>query len=561
VGGTERNHKFRILSFYALHSIKAIQMRSLLILVVLQLSFFAGVSQGQPKLIVGIVVDQMRQDYLYRYWDKFEDDGFKRLINNGYYCRNVHFNYIPTYTAPGHASIFTGTTPMVNGIISNYWYDRDVDGNLYCVGDDNVNSVGTDNANGKMSPHRLLTTTLGDAVRQSNQFKGKSIGVSIKDRAAILPAGHSANAAYWMDYQSGNMITSTYYMTDLPKWVKSFNAKKIPDELVKMNWELSLAPELYIESTADNSPYEKALIEGRDPIFPYDVKQSIAQRGYYAFASTPYGNTYVRKFAEDVIINEDLGQDDHLDFLSISFSSPDMIGHSYGPQSMEIEDTYLKLDKEIALLLKALDQRVGVGNYSLFLTADHAAAPIPKYMSDNKIPVDYIDDEKFETELKAELELLFPSALLISNYSNQQVFVNHEELDKKGLESKKVHAVIKNFALNYPGVSNALDIKDLQHPLPPDQFSKLAAQGWNPQRSGDIIIQYLPGWMEYEGKGTTHGSSYAYDTHVPLIFFGWGVTKGETIEEIQITQIAPTMSILCRIGFPDASSHAPIIFK
>ena len=217
MGGTERNHKFRILSFYALHSIKAIQMRSLLILVVLQLSFFAGVSQGQPKLIVGIVVDQMRQDYLYRYWDKFEDDGFKRLINNGYYCRNVHFNYIPTYTAPGHASIFTGTTPMVNGIISNYWYDRDVDGNLYCVGDDNVNSVGTDNANGKMSPHRLLTTTLGDAVRQSNQFKGKSIGVSIKDRAAILPAGHSANAAYWMDYQSGNMITSTYYMTDLPK--------------------------------------------------------------------------------------------------------------------------------------------------------------------------------------------------------------------------------------------------------------------------------------------------------------------------------------------------------
>lgn len=536
-------------------------MRTTLFLTLIVISTFSGTAQNRPKLMVGIVVDQMRQDYIYRYWDKFEDDGFKRLISDGYYCRNTHFNYIPTYTAPGHAAIFTGTTPMVNGIISNYWYDRETNGNFYCVSDDKVTSIGTDNASGKMSPHRLLTTTLGDAVRQSNQFKGKSIGISIKDRSAILPAGHSANAAYWMDYKTGNMISSSYYMSELPTWVKTFNSKKIPDELAKTKWDLSLAPELYTESTADNTAYEKALIDGRNPVFPYDVKTIIENREYYGFASTPLGNTYLRKFAESIIINEDLGQDDYLDFLSISFSSPDMIGHSYGPQSMEIEDTYIKLDQEIAILLHALDQRVGAGNYVLFLTADHAAAPVPKYMSDNKIPAQSFDDDKFEDSLKASLLASFPETSLLLNYSNQQVFINHDEIEQKNIDIKKVYAHVKHFALNYAGVSNVLDIKELQHPLPADHFSKLAANGWNPQRSGDIVIQYLPGWMEYEGKGTTHGSSYSYDTHVPLIFYGWGVTKGESIEEIDITQIAATMSILCKIGFPDASSHRPVQFK
>ncbi|MEZ4722318.1 MAG: alkaline phosphatase PafA [Flavobacteriales bacterium] len=515
-------------------------------------------AQDHPKLIVGIVVDQMRTDYIYRYWNKFEDGGFKRLVNEGYFCRNTHYNYIPTYTGPGHASIYTGTTPMNHGIIANNWYDKQNNSKMYCVSDANAKSVGTDNESGQMSPANLMVPTLGDAVRISSLFQGKSIGISIKDRGAILPAGHSANAAYWLDYDNGTMITSSHYMTELPKWVKQFNKAKHPDDLIKEGWEPMLALEKYTESTADDTPYEKSLVEDKAPTFPYDVKAEVKKTGYYPFATTPFGNTLLRLFADQCIIHEDLGQDEHTDLLAISFSSPDMIGHSYGPQSIEIEDTYLRLDKEIALLLESLDNRVGEGEYLLFLTADHAAAQVPQYLKDHRIPVDYFDKGAFKTGLESALKEKFGVDDLLLSYSNQQVFLNHSAIKKLNKEEKAVYHVVHEFALNFPGVANSIDVKQLQHPLPPDQFSRLAAQGWNPQRSGDVIIQFLPGWMEHEHKGTTHGSSYNYDTHVPLLFFGYGIPSGETLDEVDITQIVPTVSLISRITFPDASEHRPI---
>lgn len=464
-------------------------------------------NSSDVKLVVGIVVDQMRTDYLYRYWDKFEEGGFKRLVNEGYFCRNAHFNYVPTYTGPGHASIYSGTTPATHGIIANNWYEKSSKEVVYCVSDDGANGLGCENKNGKMSPHRLKVPTLGDAIRVSTQFKGKSVGISIKDRGAILPAGHSANEVYWFDYESGNFVTSDYYTSTLPNWLIDFNKKKHADRLAKEPWETSLAIHHYDESTPDQSPYEKGLVNADEPVFPYDVEAAIKEKGYYAFAGSPYGNTILRMLAEECLINAELGQDDHLDLLSISFSSPDIIGHAYGPQSVEVEDTYLKLDREIAELLDALDTRVGAGKYALFLTADHAAAQVPSYMQDNKIPMGYFNRTPLLEALETALTARFNVEGLIENYSNQQIFLNWEKMLEHQLEFKRVSEVIQRVAMDFDGVANVLDYKELQHPLPPSTFSARCAMGWNPQRSGDIIVQYLPGWMEYGPKGTTHGTA------------------------------------------------------
>lgn len=530
-----------------------------IILVLLGLISFQTIAQNQPKLVVGVVVDQMRMDYIYRYWDKYSENGFKKLMSEGFTCKNAHFNYIPTYTGPGHASIFTGATPMNHGIIANDWYDKASGKEIYCVSDSLRNSIGTKNKQGKMSPSLLLAPTLGDAFKVSTQFRGKTIGISLKDRGAVLPAGHSADAAYWMDYESGHFISSDHYMSNLPKWVKAFNAEKHADKLAKEGWQTLLALEKYTESTEDNTPYEKIYNKNGYPVFPYDLPQLIKDKGYYAFANSPYGNTIVRQFAEQAIINEDLGDDAFLDLLTISFSSPDMVGHSFGPQSIEIEDTYIRLDLEIAELISSLNERIGEGNYTLFLTADHAAAQVPAYLKDHKIPTDYFETERFESELNAMLVAQFGAGNWVLSFSNQQLFLNHALIDSKAINEEEILNSIQDFALNFKGVASVLSAKQLQHPLPNDQFASMAQRGWNPLRSGDVVVQFLPGWMSYGHQGTTHGSSYNYDSHVPIMFYGFGVKQGVELNPVDITQIAPTVSIITSTAFPMLSDHRPIV--
>ncbi len=530
-----------------------------IILVLLGLLSFQTIAQNQPKLVVGVVVDQMRMDYIYRYWDKYSENGFKKLMSEGFTCKNAHFNYIPTYTGPGHASIFTGATPMNHGIIANDWYDKASGKEIYCVSDSLRNSIGTKNKQGKMSPSLLLAPTLGDAFKVSTQFRGKTIGISLKDRGAVLPAGHSADAAYWMDYESGHFISSDHYMSSLPKWVKAFNAEKHADKLAKEGWQTLLALEKYTESTEDNTPYEKIYNKNGYPVFPYDLPQLIKDKGYYAFANSPFGNTIVRQFAEQAIINEDLGEDEFLDLLTISFSSPDMVGHSFGPQSIEIEDTYIRLDLEIAELISSLNERVGEGNYTLFLTADHAAAQVPAYLKDHKIPTDYFETERFESELNAMLVAQFGAGNWVLSFSNQQLFLNHALIDSKVINEEEMLNSIQDFALDFKGVASVLSAKQLQHPLPNDQFASMAQRGWNPLRSGDMVVQFLPGWMSYGHQGTTHGSSYNYDSHVPIMFYGFGVKQGVELNPVDITQIAPTISIITSTAFPMLSDHRPIV--
>ncbi|MDL5045065.1 alkaline phosphatase family protein [Oscillatoria amoena NRMC-F 0135] len=332
--------------------------------------FLTGHSQtvDRPKLVVGIMIDQMRQEYLYRYYDKYGDGGFKRLIKDGFMLNNAHYNYVPTYTGPGHASVYTGTTPAYHGIIGNVWYDKNLKKTVYCAGDETCTPVGSEtSANGKISPHRMLTTTITDELKLATQRRSKVISISDKDRGSALPGGHMADAAYWYDEVTGKMITSSYYMSSLPSWTEKFNSLKLPDKYLNGVWNALLPIESYAESGSDNSPYESKFRGETKNTFPYDLKTLRKSNNNYELLSyTPFSNDYLTEMAFAAIDGEKLGADAWTDFLCLSYSAPDKIGHQVGPQSVELQDVYLRLDRNIAELLKKLDQVSGPGNYLVF---------------------------------------------------------------------------------------------------------------------------------------------------------------------------------------------------
>ncbi len=533
-------------------------MRKSFLLLAIALYSISISAQEKPTLVVGIVVDQMRMDYIYRYWEKFSENGFKRMIRDGFLCKNAHINYAGTYTAPGHASIYSGSTPMTHGIIGNDWFDKKENQMVYCVYDSTQTSVGTKADAGKMSPHRMLVPTIGDVIRTNSVFKGKSIGISLKDRGAILPAGFSANGAYWMDYTSGDMVTSSYYMEKLPVWVSNFNKQKWPDKLAKNGWSTLLAIEKYVESSEDNSPYERLMDTKETPTFPYDLPAIIKASSYYSFGISPFGNTLLGKFAEQAIINEDLGGDENMDLLAISFSSTDMAGHMFGPQSIEIQDTYLRLDLELSSLLKMLDDRVGSGNYTLFLTADHAAPSVPQLLIDQGIPSGTVDRKDLRAYMEKALDTSFGDADWVRSYYNQELFFNYKTFDAQGKSIEDGYSVIRKALDDYDGIVSVYSKEDLQHPLPHNKFTQLTRNGWNQMRSGDMAVQYSPGLIEYYNKGTDHESSYNYDTHIPLILMGKGIKNGVSSDPVDVSQIVPTVCMAISVALPDASEHRVI---
>jgi predicted AlkP superfamily pyrophosphatase or phosphodiesterase len=511
----------------------------------------------KPKLVVGIVVDQMRNDYIYRYWDRYGNGGFKKLVNGGYYLRNAHYNYVPTITGPGHASIFTGTTPKVHGIIANDWYDKVSDKELYCVKDENVEPVGINVKARKRSPVHLLSTTIGDELKLNSNGKSKVFGISLKDRSAIFPAGHAANAAYWYDDSSGYFISSSWYVKELPSWLNDLNAKQLPKTYLQKGWSTLKPIETYTNSIADNNAYEKAANKKDTPTFPYDYSAYSVPGKYGMLKQTPYGNTITKDMAIACLKNEKLGKDEYTDLLTISFSSPDIIGHEYGPRSVEIEDVYLRLDLELEELIKTLDAEVGANNYVLFLTADHGAAEVPNYLKDNKIPADYFDEKILEKQLKEYFIKNFNDEKILIGCFNQQVFLNEDKLDK--INRQYVEQKLCDYLVTINSISEAYPSVVLKNSSSDGRDAKsLMQMGYNHQRSGNVAYELKPGWMDHEKTGTTHGASYSYDTHVPLIFYGSGIEKGSSLDYIKITQIAPTISDILKINYPNGCTSDPI---
>ena len=528
------------------------------------LSFFAlcitgfSFSQSQtkeiarPKLVIGLVIDQMRWDYLYRYYDLYSTNGFKRLLNEGYSCENTMIPYVPTYTAPGHTCIFTGSVPAINGIIGNNWFDKNSNKTIYCTDDSTVLSVGSNSAAGKMSPRKLLTTTITDELRLSNNFKSKVIGISLKDRASILPAGHSANAAYWFDTKTGDWITSSYYMAQLPDWMNKFNQKRLPDNYMSKDWNTLLPQSKYELSTEDNKVYERTIPGEKTTIFPHKLP-TISNLKYDAFEYTPFGMTYTFDLAKSVIENENLGKNNVADFLTISISSTDYIGHAFGPNSVETEDTYLRLDNDIATFLKYLDDKLGKENYLLFLTADHGVAHIPAFLQEHKIPAGIFSDSSLAKEIDRLIENKFNIKNSVQLVLNYQVYLNINKIEKEGKAFEDVAYEVIKYLKQKPFIEDAFETKNIVQQSIPEPIKRMLVNGYNVNRSGDIQFTVAPEYFDWTWQGTTHGSWNPYDAHIPLIWFGWNIKHGATNRETYMTDIAPTLAAMLKIQMPSGS--------
>ncbi|MDO5972146.1 alkaline phosphatase family protein [Flavivirga aquimarina] len=519
------------------------------------------VVKSNPKLVVGIVVDQMRYDYLTRFYNKFGEGGFKRMMNEGFNCKNNHFNYIPTYTGPGHASIYTGTTPKYHGIIGNNWYDKETKSNVYCAGNDSVQSIGTKSIAGQMSPHRMKTSTLADENRLFTQMRGKTIGISIKDRGAILPAGHTANAAYWFHgMDEGHWISSSFYMNDLPKWVKDFNKSDIAESYFKV-WNTMYDIDSYIESGSDLNTFEGVFKGKKTATFPYDLNVLKEKNGNFdILKATAYGNSLTTDFALAALEGEALGKDAITDVLTISYSSTDYVGHKFGVNSKEVEDTYIRLDKDLERLFTILDAKVGKGAYTVFLTADHGAVDVPAYLQSVKIPAGYLNNAERKEKFQKFLKTTFGTTDILENISNSQIFLNREKIKALGLKLDEVQDAIVNEQITYKNISKAYTATTMSKVDFTTGIEVLLQNGFNQKRSGDILLVNDPAFISYSKTGSTHGSGLNYDTHVPLLFFGKGIKNGETYQKTEITDIAPTMSALLNISFPNGATGQPLEF-
>lgn len=511
----------------------------------------------KPKLVVGIVIDQMRYDYLTRYSNRYVAGGFNRILKNGFSLENAHYNLIPTYTAVGHSSIYTGTTPNEHGIISNNWYDKYLKKSIYCVDDNAYNTIGTDSKNGKKSPKRLVSTTVTDQLHLAQNMQGKTIGIAIKDRSAILPAGHTANAAYWYDGSDYNSwITSSYYMDALPKWVKNFNENNNADSYLNTPWNTLYDIKTYTNSRKDNNIFEGKLNGQESPTFPKDLKKLRAKNGNFSLIKTiPAGNTFTTDFAKAAIIGEQLGKNEnYTDFLAISYSSTDYVGHKYGVSAIETEDTYLRLDKDLADFFVFLDQQVGKDNYTVFLTADHAAVHVPAYLQSLKIPAHYLDTKELKKFLQEITLKHFNSKDLIENVSNYQVFLNTEKIASLNLDVAHVAQKIADEVIYFDKIYKAVTARTLQTTHFSSGILNSLQNGYNQKFSGDVLLIPYPSTLTRGRTGTSHGSGYSYDTHVPVIFYGNGIKKGRSSKKYNITDIAPTIANLLQIEAPNSTS-------
>ncbi|MEZ4857023.1 MAG: alkaline phosphatase PafA [Gelidibacter sp.] len=524
-------------------------------------------NKERPKLVVGIVVDQMRYDYLTRFYNKFSDHGFKRMINEGFNCKNNQYNYVPTKTGPGHASIFTGTTPKYHGIIGNDWYDKALKQNVNCVQDDDVEPVGTTSKDAKMSPQRMLTTTFADENRLFTQMRGKTIGISIKHRGAILPSGHTANAAYWLDYDhdgTGNWVTSSFYMKDLPQWVKDFNNSDATESYFKV-WNTLYDINTYTESGSDLNTFERIFKGKETATFPYDLATLRKQNGNYKIiAESPFGNSLITDFTIKAIDAEALGKDDITDVLTVSYSSTDKVGHDFGPNSKEIEDTYIRLDLDLARLFNALDEKVGKGNYTVFLTADHAAPNVPSYLKSEKIPSGLFDEKTMQNELNTYLKETYNVSDLIVSRANNQLFLDHQKIEDNHLNLQTIKEELSQKLVTYNLIDKVYITSAInQFEGPEGYLETMLRNGHNQKRSGDILYVFNPEVFKdtsWNRTGTDHGTAFNYDTHVPLLFFGKGIKHGQTFQRTEITDVAPTISALLDISYPNGAIGNPLEF-
>lgn len=500
-----------------------------------------------PKLVVGIVVDQMRVDFIYRYWDNFGDGGFRRLVREGSFQRDAHYNYVPTQTAPGHASIYTGTTPSRHGIITNWPYNRATRHSYYIGLDTTVAPVGTKSTGARRSPANLLASTLADELELRTDRRARTVGVALKDRSAMMPIGRTGDEAYWfVGGNEGNFITSTWYRQALPAWLDQFNARKLPAAYLDRTWNLLLPRDRYHTPLPDNNPYEEMPAEGIPATLPLDLR--VLGKGganLDAVKQTPWGNTLTTDLAIAAIEGDSLGMDAVPDLLSVSYGSTDELQHAMGPRALEVEDMYLRLDGDIARLLTYLDKHVGAGQYTVFLAADHGGGDVPAYLRDLKGSAGYVYMSDLQERLAKQ-----GFGEWVDTIRNDQVFL------VKDAPAGTAEAVAK--ALNHdPAIAYAASGNQLLETTNGSGLARTMANGYMPQRSGDVVFALRPGFFrgqrDWKEQGADHATAWNYDTQVPVIFFGKGVAPGEVLRRTSITDIAPTVCAILGMALPNAA--------
>lgn len=520
-----------------------------------QTSNIGGVER--PKLVVGIVVDQMRWDYLYRYQQRYTDGGFKRLLNEGYSCENTLIPYVPSVTAIGHTCIYTGSVPSIHGIAGNNFV---IDGKkVYCTDDNTVKPVGTTSEAGLMSPRNLWVTTIGDEMKLASNGRAKVVGVALKDRASILPAGHNPNGAFWFDDVTGHFITSSYYMNKLPRWVEAFNNKQLAKRYLSEPWNTLYPKDTYTESTSDKNEYEADVRPGVEATLPLNLPALYKKYGYGIIRNTPFGNALTFDMAKVAVEGELLGADAETDLLTVSCSSTDYIGHQVGTHAIETEDTYLRLDKAIADFLSYLDTKVGKGNYLVFLSADHGAMNNARFLQDCRIPAGNWDDKAMATQLNQVLAKTYPNVGdIVKTVMNYQVFFNHDVIQQHQLDFEKIKQIVLQVLKEDDNVLYACDMQKVMTESIPNVVKSRIINGYNRERSGDVVVLLKPNHYAHGMKGTDHGAWNPYDTHIPLVFMGWGIKHGATTRPTYMTDIAPTIAALLHVQAPNGTVGQPI---
>lgn len=517
----------------------------------------ASMTFQRPRLVVGIVIDQMRWDYLYRYQQRYTEGGFKRLLTEGYSCENTRLPYIPSVTAIGHTCIYTGSVPTIHGIAGNNFYK---DGKkVYCTDDPSVRPVGTTAKSAQMSPCNLWVTTIGDEMKLATNGRSKVVGVSLKDRASILPAGQNPDGAFWFDDQTGNFVTSSYYMDKLPEWVANFNKEKHAAKYLSCKWQTLYPEDSYTESTADATDYEEGIKPGEKALLPLDLPALYKKYGYETIRRTPFGNSLTFDMARAAIKGEHLGEDNETDLLAVSCSSTDYIGHQVGTNAIETEDTYLRLDRDLVSFLNYLDKNVGKGNYLLFLTADHGAMNNARYLQDRRIPAgSWSGDEAADSLNKRLSEAFATDAKLVKEVMNYQVFFDTDKIRELHLDYSSIKQCAVEALLSDSRILYACDMeKTAVSPLP-DDVKRRTINGYCHGRSGDVQIVLKSGFYSHGMKGTDHGTWSPYDTHIPLLFMGWNISHGSTTRETEMTDIAPTVAALLHVQAPNGCVGKPI---
>ncbi len=507
----------------------------------------------RPKLVVGIVVDQMRWDYLYRYYERYGSKGFKRLLNEGFSNENTYINHIPTVTGAGHATIFTGTVPAIHGITGNTITFNSTGETVNCVEDLNVQSVGVPPSKyGQRSPFNLMVSTIGDELKLATNFRSKVIGVSLKDRAAILPAGHSADAAYWFDKVSGNWMTSTYYMESLPKWAVEFNNENLAEKYLKKDWHTLYKIDAYKQSSADKTPWEGLLRGQKEAVLPAKTSEWYKKDDYTNIYSTPFGNSITLDFVKEVIKKEKLGKGDDTDFLAVSFSSTDAIGHIFGVNSVEVEDTYLRLDKDIAELLSYLDRTQGKDNYTVFLTADHGGNHNVRFLNQNKIKTHPLKSYKEEMNTMLMEKLKVDNIITFVGYS--QVKFNYKVIRENNLVEQDIRDLCVDYLRRQEDVVFVMDLNKAGDAAIPEEVKIRMINGHHPERAGGIQYILNPNAKSLKSRGSAHSDWNAYDSKIPLLWMGWGIKKGgRSMKQAHMIDIAPTVSSLLRIQPPNGN--------